>query len=75
MVAGLSPDGSKLVYATFLGRSGDDLIRSVAIGPNGEVYLVGSTTSRDFPVTSNAVQTELAGSADAFIVKLVPTGH
>lgn len=74
VVAVLSPDGSKLVYATFLGSSGDDLIRSVALGPNGEVYLVGSTSSRDFPVTSNAVQTELAGSADAFIVKLVPVG-
>jgi hypothetical protein len=74
VAAVLSPDGSKLVYATFLGGSGDDLIRSVAIGPNREVYLVGSTSSRDFPVTSNAVQTELAGGADAFLVKLVPTG-
>ena len=73
MLAVLSPDGSKLVYATFIGGSGDDLIRSVAIGLNGEVYLVGNTSSRDFPVTSNAVQTELAGNADAFIMKLVPT--
>ena len=72
VLAVLSPDGSKLVYATFLGGSGDDLIRSIAIGSNGEVYLVGSTSSSDFPVTSNAVQTELAGSADAFVVKLVP---
>jgi hypothetical protein len=72
VLAVLSPDGSKLVYATFLGGSGDDLIRSCAIGPNGEVYLVGSTSSRDFPVTSDAVQTQLAGSADAFVVKLVP---
>ncbi|MBL7186102.1 MAG: SBBP repeat-containing protein [Phycisphaerae bacterium] len=74
MLAVLSSDGSKLVYATFLGGSGDDLIRSVAIDPNGDVYLVGSTSSRDFPVTSNAVQTRLAGSADAFVVKLVPAG-
>ncbi|MHC4681456.1 MAG: SBBP repeat-containing protein [Planctomycetota bacterium] len=72
LLAVLSPDGSKLVYATFLGGSGDDLIRSVAIGPNREVYLVGSTSSRDFPATSNAVQPQLAGSADAFVVKLVP---
>ena len=71
----LSADGSKLNYATFLGGSGDDLIRSVAIDPDGEVYLVGSTSSRDFPVTSNAVQTHLAGNADAFVVKLVPKGH
>jgi len=56
VVAVLSPDGSKVVYATFLGSSGEDLIRSVATGPYGEVYLVGSTSSRDFPVTSNAVR-------------------
>ena len=73
VVAVLSPDGAKLLYATYLGGKGGDLIRSVALGPKGEVYLVGSTASPDFPVTANAPQTELAGKADAFIVKLVPT--
>jgi len=33
---------------------------------------VGSTSSSDFPVTPGAVQTKLAGNADAFAVKLVP---
>jgi len=75
VVAILSPDGSKVIYATFFGNSADDLVRSVAVGPKGEVYLVGSTSSRDFPVTSNAIQTELAGGADAFVVKLVPAGQ
>lgn len=72
VLAVLSPNGSKLIYATFLGGGGDDLIRSVALGPNGEVYLAGSTFSPDFPVTPNAVQTGLSGNADAFVVKLVP---
>lgn len=71
-LAVLSPDGSRLLYATYFGGSGDDLIRSVALGPNGEVYLVGSTTSADFPVTSTAVQGSLGGNADAFVVKLIP---
>ena len=73
VLAVLSPDGSRLVYATYLGGSGGDLIRSVALGPKGEVYLVGSTASKDFPVTPNAVQKTLGGKSDAFIVKLVPT--
>jgi len=72
LMAVLSPDGSRLLYATYLGGGGDDLIRSVALGPSGEVYLVGSTSSNDFPVTPGAVQTKLAGNADAFAVKLVP---
>ncbi len=71
-LAMLSPEGSRLLYSTYFGGSGDDLIRSIALGPNGEIYLVGSTTSPDFPVTSNAVQKSLSGNADAFVVKLVP---
>ena len=69
----LSPDGAKLLFATYLGGKGGDLIRSVALGPKGEVYLVGNTSSPDFPVTPNAAQKTLAGNADAFIVKLVPS--
>jgi hypothetical protein len=71
-LAVFSPDGSKLLYSTYLGGSQDDLIRSIALGPNGEVYLVGSTNSPDFPVTPNAVQKSLSGNADAFVVKLIP---
>ncbi len=71
-LAVLSPDGARLLYSTYLGGSRDDLIRSVALGPGGEIYLVGSTHSPDFPVTGGAVQTKLGENADAFVVKLVP---
>jgi hypothetical protein len=71
LLAVFSPDGSKLLYATYLGGKGADLIRSIALGPKGEVYLVGSTSSKDFPVTSGAVQKTLKGQADAFVIKLV----
>lgn len=42
---------------------------------SGEVYLIGSTTSEDFPVTAHAASTELSGKGDAFVVKLVPESH
>ena len=71
-LAKFSPDGSKLLYATYLGGSGEDLIRSVALGTNGELYLVGSTSSKDFPVTPNAAQGKLAGNSDGFVIRLVP---
>ena len=71
-LAVLSADGSKLLYATYLGGSGADLIRSIALGPKGEVYLVGSTSSKDFPVTPGAAGGKLNGKGDAFVVKLVP---
>ncbi|MHC4146136.1 MAG: SBBP repeat-containing protein [Planctomycetota bacterium] len=74
-IAVFKSDGTALAYASYLGGSGNDLIRSLAIGPEGEIYLVGNTTSRDFPVTEGAAQSKLRGISDAFIVKLVPTGQ
>ena len=72
LLAVFSPDGSKLLYATYLGGSGDEMIRSIAFGPKGEVYLVGNTASPDFPTTVGALQPKLGGDYDAFVVKLVP---
>jgi hypothetical protein len=75
----VSPDGSKLLYATYLGGSGNDMIRSLTLGERGEVYLVGNTSSADFPVTPGAAQPRFGGgTGDAFVVRLVketsPTG-
>jgi hypothetical protein len=72
VLAILSADGKKLLYATFLGGSGDDLIRSLALSSDGAIYLVGNTTSKDFPVSPGAVQRDLAGMGDGFVVRLMP---
>lgn len=52
----LSPDGSRLLYATYLGGRDEDLLRGLALGGNGEVYLIGKTASDDFPITTGAAQ-------------------
>jgi hypothetical protein len=71
-LAVFSPDGTKLLYCTYLGGSGEDMIRGLALGPKGEVYLVGHTASPDFPATPGALQTKLGGgNGDVFVVKLV----
>jgi hypothetical protein len=72
LLAVLSPDGTKLLYATYVGGSGDETIRSITLGTRGEVYLVGNTASPDFPTTRGALQPRLGGDHDAFVVKLVP---
>ena len=73
VLAALSADGSRLVYCTYLGGSGHDLVRSLAWAPDGALYLVGTSTSPNFPATPGALQTEFGGgSGDAFVVKLVP---
>ncbi len=68
----LSPAGSRLLHATYLGGSDEDLLRSLALGRNGEVYLIGKTASDDFKVTTSAAQAKRKGNSDAFVVKLVP---
>lgn len=69
----LSPAGS-VEYATYLGGQGDEIIRGVAIDGSGALYMVGRTTSDDFPTTPGALQTSRGGGFDGFIVKLTPTG-
>ena len=70
-LAVLAPDVSSLLYCTYLGGSGNDMIRSIALAPGGAIYLVGHTASEDFPVTRRAVQEDYGGKGDAFVVKLV----
>ncbi len=51
----LSPDGSSLVYSTYLGGLGDDGARAVAVDAQGSAYIAGYTNSANFP-TVNPLQ-------------------
>jgi photosystem II stability/assembly factor-like uncharacterized protein len=72
-VAKVNAAGTALVYATFLGGGGTDGGQHIRVDAAGSAYVVGSTTSTDFP-TVNAFQTALAGGFDAFVTKLTPAG-
>lgn len=60
----LQPDGSKILYSTYLGGNGDEDANSgrasIALDANSNVYLAGGTGSGNFPVTPNAVQPTFA---------------
>lgn len=74
-VAKLNPTGTALEYATYLGgNSGSGLTFDLAVDGAGYAYLTGFTSSPDFPVTPGAFDPVLTGPADAFVVKLNPTG-
>ncbi len=72
-VAKLSPDGSTLLYSTFIGGAGSDIGQSIAVDASGNAYVTGSTTSSDWS-TVNGYQTSLSGAGDAFLLKLNSTG-
>ncbi len=75
-VCKLSPDGSSLVYSTFLGGTGQDLIQrqQLAIDTLGNAYVSGTTTSTDFPVTAGAFQSTLRGAQNIFVTKISASG-
>jgi len=73
-VSKLTPDGSDLIYASFIGGNGGDLPISSIVNGNEELYVYGNTFSDDFPVSNNAYQQELQGALDIFITGLSADG-
>ncbi len=52
-----SPDGSSLVYSTYIGGNGADHSNAIAVDAGGNAYVTGLTTSPNFPATNGAYQT------------------
>lgn len=73
-VAELSPNLDAIVFATYLGGSGDEKGKAVALDENGAVCITGMTTSDDFPVTDNAYDDSRGGDWDVFLAKVAPDG-
>jgi len=80
-VTKLNSTGNGLVYSTYLGGSGNEMIDnwwwdhgpSIAVDGSGSAYISGYTESTDFP-TQNPYQTDQP-AADAFITKLNGAGN
>jgi Bacterial Ig-like domain (group 3)/Beta-propeller repeat len=68
-VAELNPAGSSLLFATYLCGSGSEDGNAIAVDPQGNIYLTGRTSSDGFP-TAHPVQSQLAGDADVFVVRI-----
>jgi hypothetical protein len=76
-VTRLNASGSALVASTFLGGSGSDEGRAIALS-GGAIYVAGETGSTTLPVTTASPHTPAAqisnggGVVDAFIARIVP---
>jgi len=68
----LRPSGNALNWSTFLGGTGGDFGRGLAVDASGNVFLTGYTDSQNFPL-ANASQSKYGGgAADVFYAKLDP---
>lgn len=77
-VAKFNVAGNALLYATYLGGSGQEGFRGggagIAVDAQGSAYVTGDTDSMNFP-NPNAVQPTVGGgTSDAFVTKLSPNG-
>ena len=76
----LSTDGTQLQYATYLGGHDNDWGTGVALDVAGNAFVVGTTTSLDFPVQNPARPTNTSPTgypnitADAFLARFGSSG-
>ncbi len=74
-VAGFQPDGSDLLFSTFLGGQYNDYGYAVAVGRLGAIFIAGETRALDFPTTPQAFDSSFnGGAADGFVTKMNVNG-
>ena len=76
-LAKFTPDGSALVFGTYLGGSGDEGVEThhLALGRGDTIYLTGIVRSGDFPTTPDAYQRSAGGGIDVGLASFSPNGE
>lgn len=69
-----NPDGTNLIYATYIGGGGADYPHSLITDFNQQLYIYGSTNSMNYPVTANAFQKSNAGGREIVVTILNQDG-
>jgi uncharacterized repeat protein (TIGR01451 family) len=72
-VTKIKADGSALLFSTYLGGASYDEAYGIALDSAGNAYIIGDTTSTDFPIL-NPIQPTRHGDYDVFITKIKADG-
>ncbi len=74
-VTEVNPNGTALLFSTFLGGNTDEVVSGLTLDSSGNVYVGGWTQSPNFPVTSGSPQSS-CGTGNCvttwFVTKLAP---
>lgn len=62
-----SPDGTELLYATYLGGERSDVPHSLIVNSSGQLIVMGTTSSPDFPVTDIAYDRDFNGGTSPLL--------
>ena len=69
----LNPQGTTVLYSTYLGGSADDEGLAITVDSSGQALVSGYTDSTNFP-TASPYRATNSGARDGFITRLSPTG-
>ncbi|MEE8574589.1 MAG: SBBP repeat-containing protein, partial [Thermodesulfobacteriota bacterium] len=73
-VAKIDSAGSALIYSTYLGGNGDDRGYAIDIDSSGAAYVMGQTSSTNYPTVSAYQGTYGGGSWDVFVSRIDSAG-
>ena len=74
IITKFSPDGTDMLWATFLGGSNNEEPHSMIGDSSGSLVIMGSTYSSNFPVSSAGYDRTFNGLSDIFVSKLSSDG-
>jgi hypothetical protein len=66
----MNASGSKLNYSSYLGGSNSDYPEAIFVDGYNNVFIGGSTSSMDFPTSSEAYDPTANGQMDGFVFKI-----
>jgi hypothetical protein len=73
-VGKINSSGTAFDYLGYVGGSGFEQPRRIAIDAAGDAYVAGATQSRDFPVKVGPDRIFHGGTSDAFVTEVNPSG-
>ncbi len=74
-VSKIAPDGTRVIWSTYLHGTARDDVYGIYADSGGFVYAVGWTVSSDFPTTAGAHDRTHNGRNDVLVTKFTPDGR
>lgn len=64
VISKFNTSGSSLVYSTYLGGSNNEIPHSLVVNNNNQLYVLGTTSSSNFPISSGAFDGTFNGGSN-----------